>query len=239
MEDSGRYFFLRTDSNGRVLQRFLQSPAETVYLDPKGLTPRPLTSPLGFTAPAIDITLRSLFSLDTATYASGFGRLESNSRDTTGSNGGFFSGDTLIEAQIAGKLYRALPSAPQITLDLNPSFSNCAVPCYYAACGIGSRVDPPMSVKPCLGARLSGSAIAPNSLLQWTLVDSTGATKAERRIPLSGGSLVQFDSLPFYTQAFTGAPITLFPAGDYFVTLWLIDPSGKLSAAATRAVRLN
>lgn len=239
LEDAGRLFFLRTDAEGRILQRSLESAAESVYLDPRGLKPYTLNSKLGFTAQAIDYSPAASQSRDTSTYASGFGRTISTSFITTGSNGGFSSSDTLLEMRISDKLYRLIPTPAEITLTLDPSFANCAIPCYYAACGIGSPVDPPMTVKPCIGARTAGSNLPANSLMLLSIADVTGTTKYEQYIPKTEGASVQFISLPFYYQQRTGTPITPFPPGDYIVTLWLLDPTGKLTAAATRQTRLN
>ena len=120
MDDAGRNYFLRVDEAGKSLQRELQSPAETVVLVPKGLSSLPLTSPLGFSAPAIVIAMRTTFNFDMATYASGIGKPASSSTITTGSNGsngGFANGDALVEAQIAGKLYRPFATARAVKLN--------------------------------------------------------------------------------------------------------------------------
>lgn len=240
LEDSGRSYFLRSALDGLILTRGVNNSAETVYLDPRGLTSRAFTSPLGFSAQAIDIVTSSLFNRNTVTYASGIGKVTSVSTITTGSNGGFSEGDMLVEASVGGKTYRShARGQAEISLDLNDTFANCAVPCYYAACGIGSPVDPPNAIKPCLGARAAGSDIANNSLLQLTVADSSGTTVFDKRVPLYGGSLAHYESLPFYSQGFVGTPITLFAPGDYYVTLWLIDPSGKLIAAVTKVTKLN
>lgn len=239
LEDAGRLFFLRTDAEGRILQRSLQSAAESVYLDPRGLKPYTLNSKLGFTAPAIDYNPAASLSRDTSTYASGFGKITSTSFITTGSNGGFSSSDTLLEMRISDTLYRLTPTLAEITLTLDPSFANCAVPCYYAACGIGSPVDPPMTVKPCLGARTAGSNLPANSLLLLSIADAVGTIKYQQYIPKAAGASVQFISLPFYYQTFTGTPITRFEPGIYTVTLWLLDPTGKLTAAAARQTKLD
>ena len=115
MDDAGRNYFLRVDEAGKSLQRELQSPAETVVLVPKGLSSLPLTSPLGFSAPAIVIAMRTTFNFDMATYASGIGKPASSSTITTGSNGS--NGDALVEAQIAGKLYRPFATARAVKLN--------------------------------------------------------------------------------------------------------------------------
>jgi len=38
MDDAGPNYFLRVDEAGKIFQRDLQSPAETVVLNPKRLT---------------------------------------------------------------------------------------------------------------------------------------------------------------------------------------------------------
>jgi hypothetical protein len=79
----------------------------------------------------------------------------------TGSSGGFVESYTLVHARIAGDLVFSAP-APSLELtgesrDLDVTgghVTNCAIPCYYVACGLGSPVDPPGTYKPCFQARV-------------------------------------------------------------------------------------
>ena len=233
-------YLLRADAEGRILQRSFSSPDEQVQLDPRGLTPHTISSPLGFAAPAIDYS--ALFPLNSvnSTYVQGIGRISMVDTSRGGSSGGFSSSETLIEAWVDGKLYRSADAAqPVVQLDLSGKFRNCAVPCYYVACGLGSPVDPPNANKPCLEARVAASSLEPNSNLVLSIAAADGQLRYERSVPISSAQTVYYQSLPFYDQRAVGTPVTLFPAGDYFITLTALDPSGKPLASTTRAITLK
>ncbi len=146
----------------------------------------------------------------------------------SGSSGGFLSGETLIEAFVSGKLYKFPASnTPAVQLELATQFRNCAVPCYYATCGLGSPVDPPNANKPCLEARLTASGLSPGSSFLLAISGSGGTLLYSQQIPLSSSQPVLYQSLPFYDQRSTGSPITLFPKGDYFITLTALNPDAQ------------
>lgn len=233
-------YLVRVDADGRILQRSFSSPTEIILLDPSGLKPHPLTSTLGFTAPAIDYVNRQTLNTANSTYARGIGRNSSSVQQLGGSSGGFSSSETLVEASINGKLYRLADAAqPSVDLDLAENFRNCAVPCYYVACGLGSPVDPPNANKPCLEARIGASNLESNSNLVLSISSAKGQLRHEQSIPTSNSQPVLYHSLPFYDQRFIGSPITLFPPGDYFITVTALDPNGKPRASTTRALTLN
>lgn len=181
-----------------------------------------------------------MLSTNTSTFVRGVGRSFTRMEQLGGSSGGFSSSETLVEASINGKLYRIAEAAqPSVDLNLAERFRNCAMPCYYVACGLGSPVDPPGANKPCLEARIAASSLNFNSNLVLSITSSQGQLRYEQIIPTSNSQPVLYHSLPFYDQRSIGSPITLFPPGDYFITLTALDPSGKPRASTTRALMLN
>ena len=150
----------------------LTSPnSEQLLFDPAGTTPgalykvlntgRPATSAVGNFADTLNYDWFNPLSDEQGTYARGAGLITSSTRMLTGSSGGFVESHTLVHARIGGNL---VFSAPAPTLELTAEsrdldvtgghVTNCAIPCYYAACGIGSPVDPPGTYKPCFQARV-------------------------------------------------------------------------------------
>ncbi len=234
IENDNFNYLLRVDSAGVILRRNFDDQTEQVFLDPRNLPQSEFSSPLGFKAPAIRPVIQLLLSTSRSTYVLGIGLIESSMIQGGGSSGGFSSGTTLIEASIDGKLYRQ--ASPSIQLDLASSFSNCAVPCYYAACGIGSPVDPPNAKKPCLEARLAASSLDPGSSLNLAIFSIDGQLKYQQFFPLSSPTITLYHSLPFYAQRSTGNPITLFPSGDYLITLTAFNPQGQPASTSTKRI---
>jgi hypothetical protein len=233
IEHPSQNYLLRVDAQGRIFRRSFSSPTDDLLLDPANLTPTAITSPLGFTAPAISNETSLTLLRESSTYAKAIGLVASRTTLLGGSNGGFASGQVLIEAQIDGKLYRET-STPSLTLDLSPDFRNCAVPCYYAACGLGSPVDQPNTFKPCLEARLQATQLPTGSSLALSISSTEGILRHQQQIPLNQPNPVLYRSLPFYDQSSVGQPVRLFPAGSYLITLTALDPDGKPLATTTR-----
>jgi hypothetical protein len=236
LEDASTNYLVRVDTEGRIYRRYFNSNIEELLLDPRNLLPREYASPLGFTSLVIDYSTNSSLLMNRSSFVKGIGRISTTTNVMAGSSGGFSYSETLLEASINGKLYK-LPAtnAPSVHLELAPEFRNCAVPCYYAACGLGSPVDPPNANKPCLAARLSATNLSPGSSLLLTLSNSIGTLQYSQQIPLSNTQPVLYQSLSFYNQTSTGSPITLFPKGDYFVTLTALNPDAQpLSTTSSR-----
>jgi hypothetical protein len=100
--------------------------------------------------------------LETGILARGIGLLTSTDILETGSSGGATMIRTLVEAEVAGGIhFPALQSSIELGLEsLNPNVSgmkvtNCAVPCYFAACHLAPGADPPGTYKPCAQARVA------------------------------------------------------------------------------------
>ncbi len=160
----------RTDAQGRVY--FLNSSnTEQLLFDPAGNTPgalykvltkgQPTQTPVGAFADALTYDWFNLLTDEKGTYARGVGFISSASGMLSGSSGGFLDSYTLVYARIAGSMVFSAP-APGLELsaesrDLDVSgghVSNCAVPCYFVACGLVPGADPPGTYKPCFQARV-------------------------------------------------------------------------------------
>ena len=142
---------LRTDSTGAIYQN--TNGVDQVYFDPNAAGNQHITysGPLG-SFPAIQPPTPGGLAHTTLLYVRGIGLVNAVDRDLTGSNGGFLDGIDLIDVRVDG-VHISVP-APKIGLSIesadldltNQVAPNCAVPCYYAACGIGSPYDSQASI---------------------------------------------------------------------------------------------
>lgn len=157
----------RTDAQGRV---YYLTSSEQLLFDPAGTTSgaqykvtstgRPIQSAVGNFADALEYDWFNTLTDERGTYARGIGFVSSSTQMLTGSSGGFVESYTLVYARIGGNLVFATP-APGLELtaesrDLDVTggrVSNCAVPCYFVACGLVPGADPPGTYKPCFQAR--------------------------------------------------------------------------------------
>jgi hypothetical protein len=178
----------RTDALGRVFY-LTSSNTEQLLFDPAGATSgalykvlntgQPTQSAVGNFADALNYDWFNVLTDERGTYARGVGFITSSEQMLTGSSGGFVQSYTLVQARIAGNLVFSTP-APSLELtaesrDLDVTgghVTNCAIPCYYAACGLGSPVDPPGTYKPCFQAR----ARLQESMASFTAADAQTRT---------------------------------------------------------------
>lgn len=91
---------------------------------------------------------------------------------------------------------------------------NCAVPCYFVACYLGSAADPPDTWKPCFEARVESDESS-----EIAFEDSAGRRLFEAQLPAG----VRYQSIPLYSQ-----PNIAFPPGDYRLTVR--TPGGAMSS---------
>lgn len=217
-DEQGRLYEFNSVSAGRI--------QENLLLDPSQGQQSPYQGPLNVSAAAIQFDGGAALLRIRYVYVLGVGMVSQSETVNAGSSGGFSSGETLLEARIGEKTYRApLGNDPQLSLAADSTFANCAIPCYYVACGLGSPVDPANTLKPCLRTRLQVSQAPPGASLVLDLFQDQSIYQA--RFPLSGADWVGFESIPFYTQARIGAPVTLLDRGSYNISLSLEDASGR------------
>jgi hypothetical protein len=139
----------------------------------------------------------------------------------------------LVDVRVDG-IHLSLP-APKIALaventDLDLSdqlVPNCAVPCYYAACGIGSPYDIPGTYRPCAQVRIDTSAAVVGYSVQLQLLNANGTVVFQNTTPVSGSSGLAYIQLPLYA-----APLVLFPAGDYKLAATIVDSSATLAESS-------
>ncbi len=96
------------------------------------------------------------FLMETGTLSRGVGPVQILRTLTGGSSGGFDQGFDLVEAKIGDRLIRR--ELYGISLNIDPEVYNCAIPCYFVACGFAGA-DPPGTVKPCREARVEGAEL--------------------------------------------------------------------------------
>jgi hypothetical protein len=142
---------------------------------------------------------------------------------------------------LAGGTHLPAPSAA-VTLgiesvNLNVSgkqVTNCAVPCYFVACGLMPGADPPGTYKPCAQARVelaNWPAGASRSVrLQLLASDGTAAYDQTLVLDAAPDRSVTFIQVPLYS-----APNVPLAAGAY----QLVAKSGDGAAQSALAVRIQ
>jgi hypothetical protein len=254
LENSTTVTRLRLDDKGRVLMLNDQGQ-EVLWLDPT--TPPDASAlyhidsrgsfrnGLGSFSDALNYTIPG-FIMETGTFVRGLGRVFYNRILLAGSSGGFSDGGDLVFARISGKL---IFSSAAVSLELSVEKSvlpvstggvtNCAVPCYFAACGITPGADPPGTYKPCFQARLRlqipGVTDAPTVNLD--LLDPSGnaVVHLSQPVPLTSGvpDQVLFRQVPLYS-----VPNQPLPPGVYQVRATAMQGSDTLGTA-TLAITLQ
>ncbi len=161
---------VRVDESGRIWRQLDDGRSE-VFVDPAG---GPAFARVTGSADASK-TLAGYFGRelswggpvvglgrDSGRFAQGVGPVFAQTDVVAGSSGGLGSALDLLEARIGG--VRFGPTYPYAELVLESSefdvtgkkARNCAVPCYFVACGLAPGADPPGAYRPCMEASLRG-----------------------------------------------------------------------------------
>jgi hypothetical protein len=161
--------WFRSDGQGRVYQP--DGEGGTLFLDAEDVSAPAILKVTGrggsYTGPSGSFTdtlsyrnQRNALTLETGTLVRGVGLVWSTEVILAGSSGGFNQGRTLVEATLAGglrlgrKALSAELSMEGLVFDVSGGkVTNCAVPCYFAACGLVPGYDPPETYRPCAEAR--------------------------------------------------------------------------------------
>jgi hypothetical protein len=207
----------RADGDGVIYQ--YSSSGDQVYLDPKSAGVAMYSGALGVFNDTI--TLSQIFGgviLTTSTYARGIGLISFQSVMETGSSGGFTEGMDLVDVQVDG--FRLSLPAPKIglsientTLDLtNQAVPNCAVPCYFVACGLVPGTDPAGTYRPCAQTRIETSGATAGYTLLLELLDSNGRMVIQNLTQSPLATHLEYVRLPLYIGS---TPFTLLPPGNY------------------------
>jgi hypothetical protein len=210
-------WLVRVDDSGRIYLPG-EGGREQVWLDPAGTDPaavlqvisrRSYASPLGIFPDALIYQRYASLAREQGYLVRGLGLTSFQVDLLAGSSGGFFQSYELVEARIDGRLLLKRPAfevrleAERTWLDVtNRHVSNCAVPCYFVACGLVPGADPPDTWKPCLQVRV----LAEDPAVELTLEDLGGVVLRRAAIPGGRG----YYSMPLYSE-----PNRPYPPGEY------------------------
>jgi len=164
-------------------------------------------------------------SMQTGTYARGIGLISSSNSMLSGSSGGFTDGLTLLSAKIDGHIVYA-PAAYSLEVGAearwfdvsNQRATNCAIPCYFVACGVAGA-DPPGTYKPCFRATIKAATMAADL----DLLDASN--NSVYHVTLTGNADVE-SLIAHQVQLYT-KPNQPFPPGSY--TLRVKTPDGRVA----------
>ncbi len=207
-------------------------PREEVFLNPRAVKHGAFSNSLGSYPDAAFQTDQPALTRDERVFVRGVGLARDNTVLLTGSSGGFVSSMELIDFHLATGPRVEAPVSPRISVSIDTLFlditgkqlTNCAIPCYFAACGLGSPVDPPGTYKPCVRTRIEAAAQG-NFQLELTLTGLTGEMYRSATLDASGDT-VRYIQMPLY-----GDGNRPFPAGKYLLTARMKSGSAPLGTA--------
>jgi hypothetical protein len=176
----------RVDALGN-LHRLANNLDETLPLQPAGR----VDAPAGTFVNTLTYAIHA-FEREVGTLERGVGLVKVDKILSGGSSGGFSEGWTLVEARVGDRLLRR--ELYGVSLQIDPEVYNCAVPCYFAACGMAGA-DLPGTVKACREARVEGAELV-------RVVNAAGEVLWERRV-----SSPEFLRLPQWEWAPTGVTV--------------------------------
>jgi hypothetical protein len=240
--------WFRADPSGRIWH--FTGAGDRLFLDPSLTAPNSsqlqLTGPSGSypialgTFPDTVPYLNNVDELDTerGVLARGIGLLTSTTALNTGSSGGDTMIRTLVEADIAGGLhFPALTSAVDLGMEslyldvTGKKVTNCAIPCYFAACGIAGA-DPAGTYKPCAQARVAlrhwPATQSRTVTLQLLSPDGSSAYSSIFAVDSSSADSVSFLQVPLYS-----APNQPLAPGVYQLSAATADGSAQASLKVT------
>jgi len=210
---------LREETDG-VLWRFTgtaDNPKEEIYLNPHSVPHAPFTNTTGSFPDSAVQNIATNFFREDKLFVRGVGLAFKRYTLGGGSSGGFADSLELIEYRLASGP-RVFVAAPRVSIGIENvrldvtgrKVTNCAIPCYFAACGFGSPVDPPNTYKPCVRTRIDANASV-DFWTELTILNSSGqAVYKTAQIPSAPGDLVRYVQVPLYSE-----PNKPLPAGAY------------------------
>jgi hypothetical protein len=238
--------WFRADSSGRVY--LLTGNGDVLFLDPNIVAPNSgqlqLTGSGGTVATALGtfpdtVTYTNSYGLEIerGILARGVGLLTSTTNLETGSSGGSTLIRTLVEAEVAcGIHFPARQSSMELgmeSLNLNVSgmnVTNCAVPCYFAACYLAPGADPPGTYKPCAQARVAlrnwPAGQSRTVTLQLLAPGGSAAFNQTLTMDSSAGDSVTFLQVPLYS-----APNVPLAPGAYRLSAATADGAAQSSVS--------
>lgn len=229
--------YLRGDNQGRIWQftPTAANPAETLLLDPAAERSGPFSSVLGSFPQAVfqSRTGPGSLSMDDSVFVRGLGLARTQSTMLTGSSGGFLSSLELVEVRLADGVHlsQAAPHLALFTestvLDVNGQHvTNCAVPCYFAACGLAPGADAPGTYKPCAQVRIDGHSESAYTL-ELVLYDSRSQVVYRTlAAPGAAGDFLDYVQVQLYYQ-----PNQPFMPGSYTLFAYLRSGGQDIATA--------
>ncbi len=140
----------RVDALGN-LHRFTNNLDETLPLQPAGR----VDAPAGTFVNTVSYSINA-FEREVGILERGVGLVKVEKILSGGSSGGFSEGWTLVEARVGDRMLKR--DLYGVSLQIDPEVYNCAIPCYFVACGFAGA-DPPGTVKACREARVEGAEL--------------------------------------------------------------------------------
>jgi len=208
-------------------------PREEIYVHAAGATRGPFRNSLGSYPDAVFQTVQTTLNRDERVFVRGVGLARTSGILLTGSSGGFTSSMELIEFRLATGQHVETPASPRISLSMAKTFldvtgkqlENCAIPCYYTACGIGSPVDSPGTFKPCVRTRIE--AVAEGDFQVELSFKNREGVEFFRSEVAGSGTAIRYVQLPLYGEA-----NKLFPVGSYVLTAKVKRRQDELGSAS-------
>jgi hypothetical protein len=238
----------RAGDDGKIYQR-TAAGGETLWFDPAAPAMQGGVLRVESRGAAVDLSFgrfqdtvsfrrQEPLELERGTFVRGLGLAVTNSTLLAGSSGGFLSGMELVSVRLGdGVRLTGRASGLELTVEraeldvTGRRVTNCAVPCYFVACGLVPGADPPDTYKPCFQARLRGQG----SAVDWELLDDAGQAVYRESQALPAGDWAEvFRQLPLYR-----VPNEPFPPGPYRLRALVKRADGTESAAATVHVELR
>ena len=195
-------------------------PREELYLNPRTAQHGPFRNALGSYPDAASQTTQTPLSREAQVFVRGIGLVRSRADSLTGSSGRFVSGMELVDFRSATGPRVEGPVTPRIGISIEAAvldgtgrqLTNCAIPCYFAACGLGGPVDPPGTYKPCARTRIEAAAEG-DFQVQISLRGRDGVEVFKSNPLNSSGETIRYVQLPLYSDG--NKPL---PAGVYGLT---------------------
>ena len=238
--------WFRADASGRVY--LLTGAGDVLFLDPTTAGPTPAEVQLqsligGPTATALGTFPDTLpyvnyvdeLDIEKGVLARGIGLLSSTTTMITGSSGGPTLIRTLVEAHVAGSIDFPAPQSSielgmeSLNLDVSGmNVTNCAVPCYFAACYLAPGADPPGTYKPCARARvaLKNWPASQSRSVTLQLLAPGGSTAFTSTLAMDSSPT---DSVTFLQVPLYSAPNQPFASGTYQLQALTADGAAQSS----------
>lgn len=207
---------------------------EEVYLNARTAQHSAFRNNLGSYPDAAYQTTQTALIREAQVFVRGVGLARSRTDLLTGSSGGFVSGLELVDFRLASgpRVEGAVTAGISVSIEAalldvtGRQLTNCAVPCYFAACGLGGPVDPPGTYKPCARTRIEAAAEG-DFQVELSLRNREGV-EIYRSGQLKGsGETTRYVQLPLYSDG--NRPL---PSGAYTLSAKMTRGQAEVGSAS-------